>query len=106
VAGEPTSGLPDADRAIVEESRVRQYLLNPLHPDGGSKAVFFLARHFNAEHWHDLCDALIVHARNNQVTRSVQTQWGLRCTVERNRPTPDGHNPCIRTVSQLEDAGP
>lgn len=34
--------LPNAELAVVPERKATQYLLNPAHPAGGSKAWFFL----------------------------------------------------------------
>ena len=62
MAGEPTTWLPNVDRAIVEERRIHEYLLNALHRSDRSKANFFLARQFDTEHWQDFRDALIVRA--------------------------------------------
>jgi hypothetical protein len=45
----PATRLPNAARAIVEQHRLRQYLLNPAHPVGGSKAAFFIAHGFTAD---------------------------------------------------------
>ena len=33
--------IPDSERAVVEDEKVRDYLLNLDHLDGGSKAVWF-----------------------------------------------------------------
>ena len=33
--------LPNAHLAIVEDEKVIEYLLNPIHPDNGGKAAFF-----------------------------------------------------------------
>jgi hypothetical protein len=33
--------FPDAERAVVTEEKVRDYLLNPNHPVGGPKAAWF-----------------------------------------------------------------
>jgi hypothetical protein len=35
--------LPNADRAIIDERKVRDYLLNPLHARGEHKARMFAA---------------------------------------------------------------
>jgi hypothetical protein len=43
--------LPSADRAIVEERLIREYLLNLAHADGGPKASFLLARGFAVGAW-------------------------------------------------------
>jgi|ERR1700722_10806952 len=98
--------LPNADRAIVEERRVREYLLDLAHTAGGPKARFFISHGFGPDAWNLLQAALIQQGRLNTVTRTVETRWGTRYTVECNFPTPHGHNPCIRTIWQVEDDSP
>jgi hypothetical protein len=41
--------LPNADRAVVEEAKVRDYLLSPTQPVGRFKSVFFVALGFSAD---------------------------------------------------------
>jgi len=94
--------LPNSAHAVVQERRVREYLLNLAHATGGAKAKFFVAYGFAADAWDLLQSSLITRARTNFVTRSVETEWGTRYTVECNCPTPDDRNPCIRTVWQME----
>jgi Domain of unknown function (DUF6883) len=101
-----TQRLPNADRAIAEERRVREYLLNLEHTYGGPKARFFMARGFASETWERLQASLIIQGRMNTVTRSIDTEWGTRYTVECSCPTPDGRNPCIRTLWQMEGDAP
>jgi hypothetical protein len=98
--------LPSVDGAIVEELRIREYLLNMAHTDGGLKARLFLARGFTVGAWDVLQASLIIQGQTNAVTRSIDTEWGPRYTAECNRPTPDERNPCIRTVWQMEDGEP
>jgi hypothetical protein len=98
--------LPNAARAIVEERRIRDYLLDLDHVTGGPKARFFIAHGFASNAWNLLRASLTIQGRTNRITRSVETAWGTRHTVECNCPTPDGRNPCIRTVWQMEDDAP
>ena len=42
--------LPDAGLATVPERKITHYLLNPAHPAGGSKAVFFQDPRFVTAH--------------------------------------------------------
>jgi hypothetical protein len=60
--------LPNAQSAIVPERKVTHYLLNPAHVAGGSKARFFLRFGFAAAEWRQLAEALLRHARENEVT--------------------------------------
>lgn len=99
------SRLPGAECAVVEQTRVERYLLDPAHKDGGSKAKFFLARGFQTSSWQDFARALETHARSNPVTQITETRWGVRYRVDCNLPTPDGVNPCIRTVWQIAYEG-
>jgi hypothetical protein len=43
--------LPNADKAVVEREKILDYLLNSEHRYGASKARFFAAFGFRAEHW-------------------------------------------------------
>lgn len=96
-----TKNLPNAGAAVVEEKKVRDYLLNVAHPDGGPKAKFFMAHGFDLAAWMVMRDALIDHGGNNRVTKTTQTEWGIRYQVDCHCPTPDGVNPCIRSVWEI-----
>jgi hypothetical protein len=60
----------------VPKQKVTHYLLNPAHPAGGSKARFFLRFGFSVCEWHRLADALLLHARENEVTELEKTPHG------------------------------
>ncbi len=94
--------LPHGASAQVDEKKILYYLLNLSHPDGQSKARFFLARGFRLDAWDVFRAALISQGQNNTVTKVVENAWGTRYQVDCHCPTPDGANPCIRSVWQLE----
>ena len=101
------SRLPHAGLCRVEEKKIRDYLLNREHQQGASKASFFSARGFSLSQWQLFAQALAEHGRNNQVTRTTSTVWGTRYQVDCHCPTPDGRNPCIRTIWEIsDDSGP
>ncbi len=54
--------LPNAERAVVDPAKVRDYLLSPDHRDGRSKARFFGALGFTRDTWPQLRDALLAIA--------------------------------------------
>lgn len=101
-----TQSLPNSHCARVEEPKVLEYLLNLVHPDGASKARFFLARGFAPNAWQTMRDALIAQGRDNRVTKVTETRWGSRYQVDCHCPTPDGSNPCIRSVWEISNDGP
>jgi hypothetical protein len=53
--------LPNAPQARVDRDKVTDYLLNPAHRYGASKARFFMQFGFTLERWEVLADALRQH---------------------------------------------
>jgi hypothetical protein len=82
--------LPNAHLATVPEPKVRQYLLNPAHPAGGSKASFFMRFGFTAAGWQQLTEALLRHARENEVVEEEVTRHGKRYALDGPLAAPDG----------------
>jgi len=96
--------MPNADRALVEKSKVVDYLLNEAHRYGASKARFFTGFGFTVDRWEVLAEALREHARTGEVSKMKQSRFGTRYEVEGELVAPDGRRPRIVTVWQL-DAG-
>lgn len=98
--------LPGAVSATVTEEKIRDYLLNLNHPNGQSKARFFLDRGFSPAVWPTFANALRQQAQVNPIAEIKVEVWGTRYVVDCHCPTPDGKNPCIRTVWQVEPGKP
>lgn len=58
--------LPNADRAIIEPAKLRDYLLSEMHPVGRFKARFFHALGYEADAWKLLHDDLLRLAASNE----------------------------------------
>lgn len=76
--------LPNYENAIVEPSKVLDYLLNPTHPYGASKARFFTAFGFCLDHWELLAEALSAHGCRHEVIVVSETGFGPRYVEEAN----------------------
>jgi len=50
--------LPNADQAIIPAEKLRDYLLNPDHPNNGGKARLYAALCYTAANWEDLAEDL------------------------------------------------
>ncbi len=90
--------LPNAQLATVPERKVTHYLLNPAHPAGGSKAWFFLRFGFTVAEWRLLADALLQHARENEVVATERTVHGTRHVVDGPLAAPDGTSLNVRAA--------
>ena len=95
--------LPNAHLAIVEREKITEYLLNPGHRFGASKARFFTGFGFHLDDWETLARALSEHAQRHEVSAERDTGFGPRYEVNGPLATPTGRDPLVRTVWQLDD---
>jgi hypothetical protein len=70
---------PNAERAVVDEIKVRDYLLSREHPVGRYKAVFFARLGYAAGHWGRLRADLRAAARSTDVRLIESTAYGKKC---------------------------
>jgi len=94
-----TARPPLPDSLTIASQKVEQYLLNPRHPKGGSKAQFFLGFGFTVDMIHDFADALFAQAMASQSFTEEPTAYGrsiVSCVGQ--VWTPSGRLPWIRTV--------
>ena len=94
--------LPNTEQAQVERQKITDYLLSTTNPSGRDKALFFLRFGFSAEFWEVFAGALRVHGGAHEVARTVETLHGPRYYVDGTIETPDGRNPRVRTVWQVD----
>jgi hypothetical protein len=90
--------LPGADHAIVDEVKVRDYLLSAAHPVGRAKARFFTSLGFRRERSGELRDALLALARRGQVTLGAPTIFGQKYVVRDIIQGPAGLTAALTTV--------
>ena len=93
---------PARERLLVEREKIVDYLLNPDHRYGTSKARFFGSFGFRRDAGEVLRDALREHGRRWEIKRVIDTGFGPRYEVEGELETPDGRRPRICTVWQLD----
>jgi hypothetical protein len=73
--------LPNADRAIVEPEKVRDYLLATDHTSGRGKARFFGSLGFTRADWSRLQTALLLLARNGAAELAPANRFGQKYVV-------------------------
>ncbi|MDA0838589.1 MAG: hypothetical protein O2857_12475, partial [Planctomycetota bacterium] len=95
--------LPNPHKLVVEREKIVDYLLNPTHRYGESKARFFSRFGFRVEEWEQLADAFREHGRSHESAQTRESDFGLRYAVEGDLNTPSGRHPQVRTVWQLDE---
>ncbi len=88
--------------AVDDIRKITEYLLNDDHIDGGPKSKFLKSFGFSQSDVDALKAALENHPVDHEVTNIIATEWGTKFIVECSIRTPDGRNPCIRTVWQQD----
>jgi hypothetical protein len=90
--------LPNGDRAIVDDAKVRDYLLSPSHPVGRFKSVFFLGLGFSPDHWTTLRDALLELALSADALPGQLSPHGQKFEIRATLAGPAGREASILTV--------
>lgn len=99
------SRLPQLADLRLDPRKVTEYLLSATHEQGRSKCEFFERFGFSRAQPQELLAALCRHPAMREVTRTQETDFGTRYWVECAIESPDGRNPCIRTIWQAEPEG-
>jgi hypothetical protein len=73
--------LPGAERAFVDPAKVRDYLLDPAHRIGHSKARFFAGLGFTRARWPALYRALLDVAVGGEATLGEPSAYGQKYEV-------------------------
>lgn len=90
--------MPHADRAVVEDAKVRDYLLSPVHPIGRFKSVFFLALGFSGDRWDLLRDALLEFGRVADANPGQPSPHGTKFEIRATLTGPSGRSAKVTTV--------
>ena len=94
--------LPNSHQARVEREKLTNYLLSNTNIRGRSKAEFFARFGFTAGNWREFAESLRSQGAAHEVVKIVETDYGPRYNVDGTIETPDGRNPQIRTVWQID----
>ena len=70
--------IPNATEATVAPEKVRDYLLNPEHPDGGSKAAWFQSLGYARDRWQELASDLLALAATCEQFATVRRPFGVK----------------------------
>jgi hypothetical protein len=90
--------LPNPERTVVDEAKVRDYLLSPSHPVGRFKAAFFWALGFSADDWRLLSDALLAIGHSGEANEGQASPFGQKFEIRATLTGPSGRQATVVTV--------
>ena len=96
--------LPNAELAIVEPEKIRDYLLSPIHPIGRFKAVVFAALGYNQAQWEILRNDLLAVVKSGSSVAGQPSLYGQKHEVDGILVGPSGRSMLVRTVWMVRSA--
>jgi len=97
--------LPNAEHALIEPAKVRDYLLSGAHPIGRFKAAFFVSLGYTQIEWEKLRDDLLALAAVGEAIPGRETGFGRKFEVGGMLTGPGGRSAEIRTVWIVANEG-
>lgn len=94
--------LPNGEQAFIPIEKVSGYLLSETHPTGQSKARFFRALGFTAEHADVLAAQLLTLARTAEQAVASPSPHGQKYSIVGPIVAPDGRRVLVQTVWIIE----
>jgi hypothetical protein len=89
----------------IDIKKLKGYLLNLLHPDGGSKAKLLMEFGFNSGDYITLKNAILNHAAKNDINKIVTTEFAEKYMVEGHLETPSKRRLIVRSIWAKELRG-
>jgi hypothetical protein len=94
--------LPNVDRAVIARSKLEEYLLNPAHRRGASKARLLLAMGYRAQDWKQLEAHIREQHLTVEVASTTQTDYGPRFEIVAPLQGPLGKLVTFRSIWQID----
>jgi hypothetical protein len=94
--------IPNSEGAVIEPSKLTDYLLNPEHKRGGAKAKLLIQFGYSQETWQRLETDIRESHLDADVDLVKETAYGTRYEVSAYLSTPVGRQLLVRTVWQTD----
>ena len=94
--------LPNRALAAIAQEKLTEYLLNPRHPRGGTKARLLAQFGYTVQNWRRL-EADIRRGLDAEVDLVRPTEYGTRYEVRMTLQTPRGALLTVRTIWQIDN---
>jgi hypothetical protein len=94
--------VPHADRAVIAREKLCDYLLNPDHVRGGSKARLLIAMGYHADDWRRLETDLREQHLTAEIDATSETDYGPRYEIIAPLLGPSGQTITFRSIWQID----
>jgi hypothetical protein len=94
--------IPNSDRAVIEPSKLTEYLLNTEHKRGGAKAKLLIQFGYSIDNWQQLEIDIRRFHLTEDVNLITETAYGNRYQISANLITPIDRPLLVKTVWQID----
>jgi hypothetical protein len=94
--------IPNSDLAIIEPSKLTEYLLNIEHKRGGAKAKLLIQFGYSIDNWQQLEIDIRRFHLTEDVNLITETAYGNRYQISANLITPIDRPLLVKTVWQID----
>lgn len=98
--------IPNAGSALIPPEKLSDYLLNPAHPVGGTKARWFISLGYHPDNPGQLESDLLEIVRSSSDYLDEPTRFGVKYVVRGRIESPSGRRANVRTVWIAETNAP
>lgn len=90
--------LPNAEKAIIEAGKLKDYILSPVHPVGRFKATFFQKLGYSIANWEVLDQHLRDLILTEDLAKIEEMHYGKKFIIEGQLECPSGKKVKVITV--------
>jgi len=94
--------IPNAENAVIAPEKLRDYLLNPEHRRGGSKAKLLLSMGYQADQWQRLESDLREQHLTADVKETEENNYGTCYAIVARLTGPDARMVHFRSIWQID----
>ncbi len=94
--------IPNADKAVITPEKLRDYLLNPNHRRGATKAKLLLSFGYSRDRWSQLESDLHEQHLTQNSEPAIETGFGVRYEISAPIEVPEGRSVAFRSIWQID----
>ena len=94
--------IPNSNLAVIEPSKLTDYLLNTEHKRGGTKAKLLVHFGYSLENWQQLEADIRKYHLDLDVNVVKETAYGIKYEISANLLTPINRHLLVKTVWQID----
>ena len=94
--------VPNAENVVIATEKLRDYLLNPDHRRGGSKAKLLLSMGYRADRWRQLETDLRQQHLTADVKEVEENDYGTCYTIVAGLTGPEERTVAFRSIWQID----